>query len=197
VQDCICALYEASLVPVREIARLSGMTERSVYAIVRRRGCRPRMRLACGGGRRIVPLSQAPTARRGRAGLDAAGVARAAQATEEAAEKIAAATLFALEEAARRKAEREEERAGAARDAARLSAWTGLNRALEQMRKLSEERAKRPLAQRQVSATQGEASTGDALERGLWSTAEAWMLVLDRQREDDLAAMQRESMPER
>jgi hypothetical protein len=57
LQDCICHLYERSLVPVREIARFAGITERNVYATVRRRGCAPRMRLGPGGGRRMVLLS--------------------------------------------------------------------------------------------------------------------------------------------
>jgi hypothetical protein len=54
LQDCICLLYEHSLVPVREIARLAGLTERNVYATVRRRGCRPRVHGGPGAGRRIV-----------------------------------------------------------------------------------------------------------------------------------------------
>ena len=50
--DAIRTLYEETLVPVREIARLAGVTERNIYALVRRLGCRPRLRLASGGGRR-------------------------------------------------------------------------------------------------------------------------------------------------
>jgi len=57
--DAIRTLYEETLVPVREIARLAGVTERNIYALVRRLGCRPRLRLASGGGRRIVPLGAA------------------------------------------------------------------------------------------------------------------------------------------
>jgi hypothetical protein len=60
LQDCICLLYEHSLVPVREIARLAGLTERNVYATVRRCGCRPRVHVGAGGGRRIVvPANEA------------------------------------------------------------------------------------------------------------------------------------------
>ncbi len=55
--DAIRTLYEDTLVPVREIARIAGVTERNIYALVRRLGCRPRVRLASGGGRRIVPLA--------------------------------------------------------------------------------------------------------------------------------------------
>ena len=54
--DAIRTLYEDTLVPVCEIARIAGVTERNIYALVRRLGCRPRVRLASGGGRRIVPL---------------------------------------------------------------------------------------------------------------------------------------------
>ena len=72
--DAIRVLYEDTLVPVREIARLAGVTERNIYALVRRLGCRPRIRLASGGGRRIVPLAS-PTD----APLDAAGVDDAIQ----------------------------------------------------------------------------------------------------------------------
>ena len=83
---CIRTLYEDTLVPVREIARLAGITERNVYATVRRLGCRPRMRLAPGGGRRLVPLADTRPAKRGGAGLDAAGVRRAARAFRRAVE---------------------------------------------------------------------------------------------------------------
>jgi len=93
---CIRTRYEDTLVPVREIARLAGITERNVYATVRRLGCRPRMRLAPGGGRRLVPLADTRPAKRGGAGLDAAGVRRAARAVRRAVEhqrKLVAAAL--------------------------------------------------------------------------------------------------------
>lgn len=89
--DAIRTLYENTLVPVREIARVSGVTERNIYALVRRLGCRPRVRLASGGGRRIVPLTtygEPPSA------LDIASVNSALQRCKEAvahAERIAAA----------------------------------------------------------------------------------------------------------
>ncbi len=96
----IRTLYEDTLVPVREIARLVGVTERNLYLTVRRLGCRPRMRLAPGGGRRLVPLSDAPPAMRGGAGLDAAGVRRAARAIERAVaqQRMLTATVLAERE---------------------------------------------------------------------------------------------------
>jgi hypothetical protein len=108
---CVRTLYEDTLVPVREIARLVGITERNVYATVRRLGCRPRMRLAPGGGRRLVPLADSKPAMRGGGGLDAAGVRRAARAVRRAVErqrKLAAAAVTdrqsrAAERNARRK----------------------------------------------------------------------------------------------
>ena len=93
--EAIRTLYEDTLVPVREIARLAGVTERNVYALVRRLGCRPRVRLASGGGRRIVPLG----ATRG-AELDAGGVQRAMLACTKAvaqAERVAADARAARE----------------------------------------------------------------------------------------------------
>jgi hypothetical protein len=82
--DAIRTLYEETLVPVREIARLAGVTERNIYALVRRLGCRPRVRLASGGGRRIVPSGTAGTAD----SLDAAvvrdAIARCADAVDQA-----------------------------------------------------------------------------------------------------------------
>jgi hypothetical protein len=44
-------LYQDTRVPVREIARLAGVSERNIYALVRRLGCRTR-------GRRPVPAKQ-------------------------------------------------------------------------------------------------------------------------------------------
>ena len=47
----IRTLYEDTRVPVREIGRLAGVSERNIYALVRRLGCRTR-------GRRPVPAEQ-------------------------------------------------------------------------------------------------------------------------------------------
>lgn len=77
--DAIRKLYEDTLVPVREIARVAGVTERNVYALVRRLGCRPRVRLASGGGRRVVPFAVSPAA------LDADSAAALRQSCKEAA----------------------------------------------------------------------------------------------------------------
>ncbi len=82
LNDAIRTLYEDTLVPVREIARLAGITERNVYGLVRRLGCRPRMRLAPGGGRRIVPFQQ-PT----NAPLDAESMQQLIQSCERAVQQ--------------------------------------------------------------------------------------------------------------
>ncbi len=112
VQACVRVLYEDTLVPVREIARLAGITERNLYLMVRRLGCRPRMRLASGGGRRIVPLAAAGKAARGEP-LDAEGVQRAIEACaravqhrhEEAAVKQAASQQLLARKRTRREAD--------------------------------------------------------------------------------------------
>jgi hypothetical protein len=106
LQDCICALYEHSLVPVREIARLAGITERNIYATVRRRGCRPRLRIGPGGGRRIDVGEAAPAGP-----LDQAAVQRAIDACVAAKMRLegsaAAAVAAAEQRAARRRSRRE------------------------------------------------------------------------------------------
>jgi hypothetical protein len=110
LQDCICLLYEHSLVPVREIARLAGLTERNVYATVRRRGCRPRVHVGVAGGRRIeVPANEtSPEV------LDVEAVRRAiaacAQARRRALDDAAARAAARSERVARRQAVREAER---------------------------------------------------------------------------------------
>jgi len=82
--DAIRTLYEDTLVPVREIARIAGVTERNIYALVRRLGCRPRLRLASGGGRRIVPVGVSGEA----FALDADGVTSALQRCKDAVSDI-------------------------------------------------------------------------------------------------------------
>jgi hypothetical protein len=129
---CIRALYEDTLVPVREIARLAGITERNVYATVRRLGCRPRMRLAPGGGRRLVPLSDAPPAMRGDAGLDAALVRRAANACRRAVERQRKLAAVALARRQSRAAARSAER----KCAADLRALSQLGSAFRELARL-------------------------------------------------------------
>ena len=103
--DSIRTLYEDTLVPVREIARLAGVTERNIYALVRRLGCRPRVRLATGGGRRIMPFENATDAP-----LDAESVQRVVQRCDQAVQKangLAAAARVARDDrAAKRLASR-------------------------------------------------------------------------------------------
>jgi hypothetical protein len=86
--ELIARLYEQSLVPVREIARLAGITERNVYATARRLGCKPRMRTAPGGGRRVaLDYAGEPPAV-----LDEQAVAEALAAWAAAAERQRAAS---------------------------------------------------------------------------------------------------------
>lgn len=110
LQDCICALYERSLVPVREIARLAGLTERNVYATVRRRGCRPRLRIGPGGGRRVAIEEAAPAG-----ALDEAAVRRAVDdciAAKARLEASAAAAVEAADQLAAHRRSRREAVAG-------------------------------------------------------------------------------------
>jgi hypothetical protein len=99
LQDRICHLYEHSLVPVREIARLAGITERNVYATVRRRGCAPRMRLGPGGGRRMLALGDGDAP----AELDEQAVLQVIAACVQARERLQQ-TAAVNAEARRRKA---------------------------------------------------------------------------------------------
>jgi hypothetical protein len=104
------ALYEGGVVPVREIAALAGVTERTLYKYVRAYGWTPRVtrrsgdgrltaaqRAARGAGGRFIPLADAakPHAH-GLKALDPDGAQRAAQRCARAAalsEEAAAATL--------------------------------------------------------------------------------------------------------
>lgn len=74
------ALYEDSVVPVREIARLAGVTERTLYKYVQKGGWRRRhICIARGAGGRFIPLADAgnPHAS-GVKALDPQGAERAA-----------------------------------------------------------------------------------------------------------------------
>jgi hypothetical protein len=102
-------LYQHSLVPVREIARLAGLTERNVYATVRRRGCAPRVHGGPGLGRRIV----APADEAAPAPLDIAAarqaIAACAKARERALDAAAARAAARRQRTARRQAFRDAE----------------------------------------------------------------------------------------
>ena len=53
------ALYEDGVLPVREIARLVGVTERTIYKYAQKGGWRPRVvRLSRGADARCIPLSE-------------------------------------------------------------------------------------------------------------------------------------------
>jgi hypothetical protein len=109
LQECICILYEHSLVPVREIARLAGLTERNVYATVRRRGCRPRVHVGADGGRRlVVPAHDTPPEVLDLAAMQQA-VAACAQARLRALDAAAERAAARNARVARRQAVREAE----------------------------------------------------------------------------------------
>jgi hypothetical protein len=88
------ALYEESIVPVREIARLAGVTERTLYKYARKLGWRPRvtrlmhdpkgLRTARGAGGRFVPLTEEGAYPRGIGALDPAGASQAAERCDKA-----------------------------------------------------------------------------------------------------------------
>jgi hypothetical protein len=89
-------LYEANVVPVREIAALVRVTERTLYKYAQKGNWRPRYArraLAQGAGARFVRAEDAgkPVAR----GLAAADPARAARAAEGAARALALARIEA------------------------------------------------------------------------------------------------------
>jgi hypothetical protein len=82
------ALYEDSVVPVREIARLCGVTERTLYKYAEKGHWRRRhRRLAKGAGGRFIPLAEEgkphPT---GLKALDPQGATRAGAALQRAGE---------------------------------------------------------------------------------------------------------------
>ena len=123
------ALYEDSVVPVREIARLAGVTERTIYKYAHKEGWTPRVtRLSRDGtaaglagrgvaGRFIRREDEGKPHARGLKALDPDGAARAAAACVRAGELSDAAVAQASAAAASRAA-----RAQAARDAALVSA---------------------------------------------------------------------------
>ena len=110
------ALYEDSVVPVREIARLAGVTERTIHKHARKRGWRPRVRrLDRGAGGRFIVREHAnrPHAT-GLAALDPAFAATAAAACGAAGALAETAVAQACAEAdartARELAEKARER---------------------------------------------------------------------------------------
>ena len=143
------ALYEDSVVPVREIARLAGVSERTLYRYVEKGGWRRRHRCrardeavaAANRGRRVAPAERFAPVKgaggrfirredahrphaRGIKALDPAGAAAAAAACAEAGTRSEAAVAQASAEMAARDAREraEKERGVALRSYARLSA---------------------------------------------------------------------------
>jgi hypothetical protein len=140
LHECIRELYENSLVPVREIARLSGITERNIYAIVRRLGCRPRLRIGPGGGRRIVLPGDAadpPPA------LDANAAQRAIEACALVRQQLHAGAAAKAESADRSAAARLSNRAAEA-DARTLSILVRALRELAAIEGVGEAAARKP-----------------------------------------------------
>jgi hypothetical protein len=124
------ALYENTVVPVAEIARLAGVTERTIYKYARKHAWSPRVTRLAGDGKpsaaalaargaggRFIPLADAdlPHAR-GLKALDPDGARRAAErcvraglvAEAAAAEAVAAADARAARDAAARAARQHE-----------------------------------------------------------------------------------------
>ena len=98
VTDRARGLYEYSCVPVREIALLVEVTERTIYRYAQKGQWRRRYRKpARGAGGRFVPLAQADAPHpQGLKATDPAGAARAAEACREAAVRAASAHQAAL-----------------------------------------------------------------------------------------------------
>jgi hypothetical protein len=143
------ALYEGSAVPVREIANLAGITERTLYKYAAKQQWKPRYRWRADGGRprwrrwRASP-ERAPAKGAGgrfiaRAGKDAP-VARGIKATDPAAAARAGAACGQ----AARQAQEAERQAAAERNAAdRLRAMAAVNKALDDLAEYLEQRDKR------------------------------------------------------
>ena len=138
------ALYEDSVVPVAEIARLVGVTERTLYKWVAKFTWRPRVvRLARGTAGRFAPLAEAsrPVAT-GIMALDPAGAERTARRCVAAGLIASKAAAEAVRAARQRHAEAEAEKAAAEAvkaTEARLRAWDAVNRGLERAITMREE----------------------------------------------------------
>jgi hypothetical protein len=106
------ALYEDSIVPVRDIAALVGVTERTIYKYARKGGWRQRhLCLARAAGGRFIPRAdQDKPHAQGLKALDPEGAQRAAQACDRAealsAQALAQAASAAFSRAARAQAEK-------------------------------------------------------------------------------------------
>jgi len=150
------ALYQDSVVPVREIARLAGVTERTIYKYARQQGWRPRLaRLARGAGGRFKALDPAAAA---------VAASRCALAGRRSDQAVAAAAAAAQARAARARAAR--------LNRARLAAFASLNRTLATLREI----------EARGGATTGGAATGGAAARATICTANALLDQIERLR---------------
>jgi hypothetical protein len=136
---CLRLLYEHSALPVREIAAIAGIIERTVYAHARAGGWTRRnwRHARYAGGRCLVPAEAAAFPQAGAAArfdLQAVqGTARAWQESRRLVEAAgAAAAAGARERAARLEAERSA-REARRRWEARLRLWGAVNRSLDRL----------------------------------------------------------------
>jgi AcrR family transcriptional regulator len=137
------ALYEDSAVPVREIAQIAGVSERTLYKYVTRGKWRRRyasFKAAKGSGGRFISRADAGKPQpSGLKALDPVGAARASACCERAGELAAKA-------AAAGRAERE--------TAAQLRAFETLSAALIELAKIERERGTAPMSPALASLTE-------------------------------------------
>ena len=141
--DRVRDLYENSVVPVREIARLAGVTERTIYKYAERGGWKQRVkRFARGAGGRFIPAEDAGKPHAcGLKALDPEGARQASAQCERAgrlAEEAAAAAAAAAQARAAAAKARAIRVAAAKATRARLRTFTALKRALANLRRLEE-----------------------------------------------------------
>jgi len=145
---CLRLLYEHSALPVREIAAIAGIIERTVYAHARAGGWTRRnwRHARYAGGRCLVPAEAAAFPEAGAAArfdLQAVqGTARAWQESRRLVEAAGtAAAAGARERAARLEAERSA-REGRRRWEVRLRLWTAVHRAMDRLRDIQEDKGR-------------------------------------------------------
>jgi hypothetical protein len=146
------ALYEGSAVPVREIANLAGVTERTIYKYAAKHAWKPRYRWTPDGARprawrprvRFAPAKGAGGRfiRRDDKGKPIAAGLKATDAQGAARAGAACANAQALAQQAQAEAEKDR------RFEDYMRAHAAMLRALEQLRRHRDEQAKLPPAQR-------------------------------------------------
>jgi predicted transcriptional regulator len=161
------ALYEDSAVPVREIARLAGVTERTIYKYAAKHAWKPRYRWAQNRGwraRATFAPAKGAGARFIRREDKGRPFATGIKATDpEAAARAAAECRRAQALASQAQAEAEDER----RFEDYMRAGAAVNRALDQLQRYGDKQTKLPPAQR--------AAADDPLLDGLRMSVDAAM----------------------